>query len=63
MPDISLCTSEICPMREKCYRSVAKPNEHRQSYSNFDSVINPAGDSCGYFMEISGRPTVNDKDD
>lgn len=37
MPDITMCRAErddklICPMREKCYRFTAKPNEFRQSY-------------------------------
>lgn len=34
MPDITMCASKTCPLREDCYRSRAKPSE-RQSYSVF----------------------------
>ena len=31
-PDITMCSGEGCPVKEKCYRFTAKPNEYRQSY-------------------------------
>ena len=35
MPDITMCFSEDCPMRNKCYRATAKPNPIYQSYADF----------------------------
>lgn len=32
MPDITMCQSEVCIVRETCYRYTAKPNKYRQSY-------------------------------
>lgn len=29
MPDITMCSSENCPMRGSCYRSRAKPDKYR----------------------------------
>ena len=37
--DITMCTSENCEMREKCYRVRAKPSEY-QSWSNFEYTCN-----------------------
>ena len=35
MPDITLCSNETCPINYKCYRFLAEPNKHWQSYSYF----------------------------
>ena len=35
MPDITMCSSEQCPMKNKCYRTTAKSSKH-QSWSNFE---------------------------
>ncbi len=32
MPDISMCRGEGCPLRDKCYRFTAEPNEFLQSW-------------------------------
>jgi hypothetical protein len=34
MPDITMCTSKLCPQRKECYRSTAIPSDW-QSWSNF----------------------------
>ena len=39
MPDITMCTSENCPMRDKCYRVRSNPSEY-QSWSNFEYTCN-----------------------
>jgi hypothetical protein len=39
MPDITMCSSENCPMRGSCYRSRAKPNK-LQSWTNFEYFCN-----------------------
>jgi len=35
MPDISMCSSNTCPLKESCYRFTATPNHHWQSYASF----------------------------
>ena len=37
--DITMCTSEACTERKRCYRSMAKPSEY-QSWSNFEYTCN-----------------------
>jgi hypothetical protein len=48
MPDIILCTNEDCPLKEKCYRWTAEPDEH-QSFAEF---IPDKDEDCEYFIEI-----------
>lgn len=50
MPDISMCNNILCKSKETCFRFKAKPNEFRQSYSNFtceDEELN-----CSYYIKI-----------
>lgn len=35
----TMCTSEYCSMKDKCYRKLAKPSEY-QSWSNFEYTCN-----------------------
>jgi hypothetical protein len=45
MPDITMCKGEGCPIKNNCYRNIAKPSEY-QSYfeeSPFD------GERCEMF--------------
>lgn len=51
MPDISLCRNTTCPLREKCYRATAIPNEYGQSYTIFN--LNEDG-TCNWFLENKG---------
>lgn len=39
MPDITMCSSSGCPMKEECYRSRAKPDT-LQSWTNFEYSCN-----------------------
>ena len=39
IPDITMCASEACTERERCYRAMAKPSEY-QSWSNFEYTCN-----------------------
>lgn len=48
MPDITMCSSEICPKRKSCYRHEAKPSEW-QSYADFYFY---EGDDCEGYEEI-----------
>ena len=44
MPDISMCSSDNCPMKDKCYRSTATVSKY-QSWSNFEYTCN---ENSGY---------------
>ena len=37
--DITMCSSENCPYKEKCYRTKANPSNF-QSWSNFEYTCN-----------------------
>lgn len=39
MPDITMCSTRICPLATKCYRKTATPSEHWQSYALFEAAI------------------------
>ena len=45
--DITMCSSEVCPMREECYRVRAKPSEY-QSWSNFEYRCNEKSGFCDF---------------
>lgn len=47
MPDISMCVSENCPMKDMCYRVQAKPSTY-QSWSNFEYSCNENSGFCDY---------------
>jgi hypothetical protein len=48
MADITMCENKSCPLKDICYRQLAKPSM-RQSYSNFVYKIKSDGVSCDYF--------------
>ena len=61
MADIAMCKGEtifrslkeiiVCPLRERCYRYKAKPNEYRQAYLT-DFMYDSRTNSCPLFWEI-----------
>ena len=42
--EITMCSSNYCPVRDKCYRSTATASKY-QSYSNFEYTCN---ENSGY---------------
>lgn len=50
MPDISMCNNRLCPSRIRCYRFMAIPSQHGQTYSYF--VVNDFEGKCEYFWPI-----------
>ena len=52
MPDICMCMSKNCDLREKCYRAQAIP-DRLQTYSNFEDVCNDG--NFEYFWEMEDR--------
>lgn len=38
MADITKCSTEDCPLVDKCYRKTAVSNPYRQAWSNFPVV-------------------------
>lgn len=57
MPDISMCGNRTCPSRMKCYRYRARPDEHWQSWMEFQ--VPDCLDRCGSFMELWAFQHVN----
>ena len=60
MPDITLCCNRDCPMRTKCYRYLARPDEYAQSFALFQSKYktNEQGHriwTCDHFWEADIR--------
>jgi len=51
-PDISKCEGDSCPLKEKCYRYISKPNEIWQTYSDFTNYLNEEKTECEYFLLI-----------
>jgi len=51
MPDISMCTQNLCPNSHSCYRVQAKPSEY-QSYSTFIYELSTVGVICDYYMPL-----------
>lgn len=46
MPDITMCSGGTCPQKNTCFRYLAKPHPHRQSY--FTTPPNN-GMKCDYY--------------
>lgn len=56
MPDISMCWGKDCPLKEECYRYLAKPSE-RQAY-----LCTPpynAVEGCQLFSQASPWEKLN----
>lgn len=53
MPDISMCANKTCDKRLTCYRYRARPNEHWQSYANFDA------EDCEHYWAIDASDLKN----
>lgn len=52
MPDISMCANYNCPLKSKCYRYLAKPDDSGyQTYADF----NPGSSDC--FWDAKGKNT------
>jgi hypothetical protein len=53
MPDISMCKTDTCPLKEACYRFMVKPNPWRQAYSDFKwSEDNEGKVTCDHYWPI-----------
>ena len=53
MPDITMCTNEICPKKKKCYRHEAEPSKLWQSYSEFN--LERDGEWCFMPLYFNGE--------
>jgi hypothetical protein len=55
MPDISMCRGELagetCPLRDACWRYIARPNPDRQAYLIPEAV----GEDCDAYWGVRGR--------
>ena len=48
MPDISMCMGTGCPLRESCYRAIAKPDRMQTYFSEVPFT----NDECPYYYEV-----------
>lgn len=49
MADIAMCGGEHCPIKQKCYRYTATPNQEWQSWHDY--VYDPDKKQCdGYLV-------------
>ena len=58
MTDLTICTTTVCPIRSKCYRFIAEPEQYWQSYNDFyekDSL------DCFYFIKETNEVEVRQK--
>lgn len=49
MADISMCSNNLCPNKETCYRHEATPNPLWQSYMHFTFK---SDGSCEHYLDI-----------
>lgn len=56
MPDITMCCNYDCPLKEKCYRYRAIPDEYWQSFAMFKPETYSIGigmiTKCEHFWEV-----------
>ncbi len=52
MPDISMCEGGECPLRNKCYRYRAEPDDMLQSYYTMPPY---EGNSCDRFWPMEKK--------
>jgi hypothetical protein len=55
MADIAMCKGKDCPLKYRCYRVFAVPNEHRQCYF-INSPYNEEAGTCPYFWDMREGP-------
>ena len=52
MVDIAMCTNDQCPLKDVCYRQIAKPSALRQSYALFNYKVDCDGHiKCDDFID------------
>ena len=51
MPDITMCKTETCLKKDKCYRYIAPPDK-LQSYADFTTACNSENDKDNYFWPV-----------
>ena len=51
MPDITMCSNNLCPKSKQCYRFMAEPSEW-QSVACFTYALTGDEVDCNYFKPI-----------
>ena len=49
MPDISMCRSNTCSLKDNCYRFTATPSLFRQAYADFK--YNEETKNCNHYWD------------
>ncbi len=50
MPDITMCSGEKCPLKETCYRYLARPSIYNQSFFE-NPPYDKATKNCDYYLK------------
>jgi hypothetical protein len=56
MPDITMCRGYECEVCDSCYRYLAKPDKHWQSW--FTEMPIPTGEECVYYWPVKSQITA-----
>lgn len=56
MPDIAMCSDDKCPSRASCYRFVAVPSKHLQTWGRFQRPAD--AEKCAHYWPLD-RPDVS----
>ena len=57
MPDITMCKAEECPLKEKCYRYIAKPSTYQSYFVGFPGK----GEHCTYYWPVDEQRSKTKK--
>lgn len=53
MPDITMCKGDYCPIKENCYRFMAKPDAYQSYFQDLPYYIDEKNiPKCEYFVEL-----------
>ena len=62
MPDISMCDNKTCPLRNTCYRFIAKADPWRQAYGEFKWKSEEEGNvTCEHYWDSAPYKTNYDE--
>ena len=53
MADITKCTNESCPLKDKCYRWIAQLDSLYQLSKKYEFIADDSGIRCEYFYKKS----------
>jgi len=55
MPDISMCDSETCPLKTKCYRNPASGTRPSEPVQSWFWLLDEEGEDCDQYWPVESR--------